>query len=241
VTRKRGENWTDHLRRLEDVQTRGKHPGVRYNVVFRLLNAADYGVPQVRQRVFVVGFRSDLEVDWHFPKPTHSREALLRDKWITGAYWKRHHTRTPKERVEVSPRLEVPLETQPWCTVRDAIQGLPEPRADRESSEFANHKLNPGARPYPGHTGSPLDEPAKTLKAGVHGVPGGENMLLRPDGSVRYFTVREAARLQSFPDAWRFEGAWSEAMRQLGNAVPVRLAEVVARSVADRLKSADAA
>lgn len=53
-------------------------------------------------------------------------------------------------------------------------------------------------------------------------------MLIRPDGSLRYFTVREAARLQTFPDKYRFQGSWSEAMRQLGNAVPVRLAETVA-------------
>ena len=61
-------------------------------------------------------------------------------------------------------------------------------------------------------------------------------MLRAPDGSVRYFTVREAARLQTFPDEWRFEGAWSEAMRQIGNAVPVRLAEVVASSIARQLQ-----
>jgi DNA (cytosine-5)-methyltransferase 1 len=119
--------------------------------------------------------------------------------------------------------------------VRDAIQGLPTPRADRESKEFSNHRLNPGAKAYPGHTGSPLDLPSKTLKAGVHGVPGGENMIAFEDGKVRYLTVREAARIQTFPDLWHFEGAWSEAMRQLGNAVPVGLAEVVAKSVAAKL------
>ena len=91
---------------------------------------------------------------------------------------------------------------------------------------------------YPGHTGSSLDEPAKTLKAGDHGVPGGENMLRRPDGSVRYFTVRESARLQTFPDKYVFPGSWTENMRQLGNAVPVTLATSVARSVADCLKKA---
>ena len=56
-------------------------------------------------------------------------------------------------------------------------------------------------------------------------------MLLRPDGSVRYFTVRESARLQTFPDTFRFHGSWTETMRQLGNAVPVNLAMMVARSV----------
>ena len=102
-----------------------------------------------------------------------------------------------------------------------------------------NHRLQAGARIYPGHTGSPLDLPAKTLKAGDHGVPGGENMLVRTDGSVRYFSVRESARLQTFPDGYELHGAWSEAMRQLGNAVPVTLAQVVASSVATHLLMAD--
>ena len=123
-----------------------------------------------------------------------------------------------------------------WITVRDAISDLPDPER-RPNSGVPNHVVNPGARSYPGHTGSPLDEPAKTLKAGDHGVPGGENMLARPDGSIRYFTVREAARLQTFPDDYVFQGAWSEAMRQLGNAVPVRLAETIARSVAATIEA----
>ena len=103
---------------------------------------------------------------------------------------------------------------------------------------FANHKLQGGARSYPGHTGSPLDEPAKTLKAGDHGVPGGENMLRTPSGSVRYFSIRESARLQTFPDDFVFHGSWTESMRQLGNAVPVALAEIVARSVKAKLEKA---
>jgi DNA (cytosine-5)-methyltransferase 1 len=80
--------------------------------------------------------------------------------------------------------------------------------------------------------------PAKTLKAGVHGVPGGENMLLNPDGSIRYFTVRESARLQAFPDQYELHGSWTEAMRQLGNAVPVELARVIAKDVATHLRKA---
>jgi DNA (cytosine-5)-methyltransferase 1 len=84
--------------------------------------------------------------------------------------------------------------------VRDAISDLPDPEL-HGSKLIANHKFQPGARVYVGHSGSELDEPAKTLKAGVHGVPGGENMLRLPNGSVRYFTVRECARLQGFPDA----------------------------------------
>jgi DNA (cytosine-5)-methyltransferase 1 len=71
-------------------------------------------------------------------------------------------------------------------------------------------------------------------------VPGGENALVRPDGTGRYFTVRESARLQTFPDSYVFAGSWSEAMRQLGNAVPVELARAVANSVARVLTTQDA-
>ena len=130
-------------------------------------------------------------------------------------------------------RQNEPMEHLPWQTVRDALIGLPDP--ERGQGPHLNHRYQAGARAYPGHTGSPLDLPAKTLKAGDHGVPGGENMMVKPDGSVRYFTARESARLQTFPDGYELHGAWSEIMRQLGNAVPVRLAQIVASSVAETL------
>jgi len=65
-------------------------------------------------------------------------------------------------------------------------------------------------------------------------------MLMRPDGSVRYFTIRESARLQTFPDNFAFRGSWSEAMRQLGNAVPVDLALLIANNVRDHLTTENA-
>lgn len=245
ILRKKDEMWREHCRRLEKHETSSRIPS-EYNVVSELLNAADYGVPQKRERVLIVGFRADLGVEWSFPEETHSDDALLESKWITGDYWDRHEI-AKKHRPKVEDRLAARLERirsgdlfadrlAPWLTVRDAIRDLPDPESF-PNNKIPNHRFNPGARSYPGHTGSPLDEPAKTLKAGDHGVPGGENMLTRPDGSLRYFTVREAARLQTFPDDYVFRGAWTEAMRQLGNAVPVRLAEVVANSVARTLLS----
>jgi DNA (cytosine-5)-methyltransferase 1 len=245
ITSKGDENWKGHLARLKSYHEKGKRHGLHYNLDFRCLNATDFGVPQRRERVFIVGFRSDLEMDWAFPTPTHSFDSLLRSKWITGEYWDRHKIAAkhrPKPRPSLSSRLErirawldAPTD-QPWISVRDAICDLPDPRRKDHSSRIPNHWLNPGARVYAGHTGSPLDEPAKVLKAGDHGVPGGENMLAYPNGEVRYFTVRECARLQTFPDNYVFMGSWTESMRQLGNAVPVQLAKVVALGVFDRLQ-----
>ena len=57
---------------------------------------------------------------------------------------------------------------------------------------------------------------------------------------MRYLTVREAARIQTFPDGYHFHGSWTETMRQLGNAVPVMLGRVVAASVAESLIGARA-
>jgi DNA (cytosine-5)-methyltransferase 1 len=238
MARRADEKWEEHHRRLMVTRESGATP--EYAVAHKVLNAADYGVPQSRARVFVVGFRADQEVKWRFPEPSHSRDALLRDQWITGTYWERYRLARPDTPSDVAAqldrlaRLELPF-TAPWRTTRDAIADLPEPSPDSDPLGILNHRFIPGARSYPGHTGSVLDWPAKTLKAGGHGVPGGENMLALPDGSVRYFTVRESARLQTFPDSWRFEGAWGEIMRQLGNAVPLELAQVIAGAVAERL------
>lgn len=238
---KKNEEWLAHLARLEDHYTRGKEKGLRYRVVMRVLNAANYGVPQRRERVFLVGFRSDTGIEWHFPKPTYSRDALAWSQWRDGTYWDRHKVSRRNRAVDPAAearasKLEERPEEDPWQTVRDAIFDLPDPESPVRSSNFHDHRYQPGARSYPGHTGSPLDEPAKTLKAGVHGVPGGENMLRKPDGSVRYFTIRESARLQTFPDDMVFHGSWSETMRQLGNAVPCTLARTVALAVKNRLE-----
>lgn len=240
------ETWLDHFRRLQSEHTTVRHD-LQYNVTTTLVNAADFGVPQQRHRVFIVGFRSDVEAEWSFPEATHSREALLVDKWVTGNYWDRHEV-AKRQRIadtQLSPtRLRLALERgeigahRPWRTVRDAISDLPTPTRGG-SKVHLNHFLQSGARSYPGHTGSPVDLPAKTLKAGDHGVPGGENMLRRPDGSIRYFSIREAARLQTFPDRYEFHGSWTEAMRQLGNAVPVVLGQKVMGSVAEHLALAD--
>jgi DNA (cytosine-5)-methyltransferase 1 len=233
------EKWLEHFNRLEQHHTSGSRSGLNYRVVTHLVNAANYGVPQRRERVFFVGFREDLGVSWHFPRPTHSQDALFWDQ-LWGRYWDRHRV-AHADRSLSSFSLKRPSlagaepETLPWRTVRDALQDIPDPAMNSAPDEFLNHRFQPGARAYAGHTGSPMDMPAKTLKAGVHGVPGGENMLLRGNGSVRYFTVRESARLQTFPDDFLFQGSWSEAMRQLGNAVPVTLARVVGEDVARHL------
>lgn len=244
ITARPDEDWSEHHARLEQHHMSGSREGLNYRLVTRLLNAANHGVPQKRERVLFVGFREDLDLEWSFPVETHSAEALLWEQYRDWSYWDRHKV-ARKDRpenevlVQRASRMDAKPTTAPWKTVRDAIADLPDPEYSPDKAQkVSNHRFQTGARSYTGHTGSPLDEPAKTLKAGVHGVPGGENMLLKPTGEVRYFTVRESARLQTFPDDYVFHGSWSETMRQLGNAVPVRLAEMVGKDVARRLRFA---
>lgn len=227
------ETWFDHFQRLQKAKTSSPQScgELTYNVIPTLVNAADYGVPQRRDRVFIVGFRSDLHVTWSFPEPTHSLEALKWSQRPKGSYWDRHELRAAEN--AVAPQRPE-NDRLPWRTVRDALSGLPEP-TELGSPCCFNHQLKKGARVYKGHTGSVLDLPSKALKAGVHGVPGGENMLITDEGLPRYYTVREAARIQTFPDGYKLDGSWSEAMRQLGNAVPALLAQKVAASIAQAL------
>jgi DNA (cytosine-5)-methyltransferase 1 len=232
--------WEINLQRLQRLHSAKEEKGVlRYKVAIHLADAADYGVPQRRHRVFFVGFRSDIHAEWCFPKPTHSALALHQAKFETGDYWAEHQLES-FDQEELAHEQGLALEAQPslfptskrWRTVRDALVGLPHPK---NSTDIRNHQYQPGAKAYPGHTGSPLDEPSKALKAGDHGVPGGENMMRHANGKVRYFSVREAARIQTFPDDYYFPGSWTESLRQLGNAVPVDLGRVVAQSVARSL------
>jgi DNA (cytosine-5)-methyltransferase 1 len=219
------ENFSSYFK---TIITKLAGAGDGYDVSHIKVNAADYGAAQQRHRVIVAGLCRSLGPIPEFPAPSHSRERLLWDQWVTGEYWALHGVVAPSEDerltssdralVERLRRNGIAPQTKPWRTVRDAVCDLGAPNG------VGGHVLRPGARAYAKHSGSPLDVPGKTLKAGTHGVPGGENMLRDDDGSVRYFTIREAARLQGLPDHFEFPGTWSESMRQLGNAVPTELA-----------------
>lgn len=221
------DDWQSHLNELRKT-SKGSHKGTTYNVTYKLINAADYGVPQIRERVIIVGIRSDLNKEWEFPAPTHSQDRLLWEQYVTGDYWKEHSLVSLKDE-PLAERLRkrygmFPPTGKRWVTVRDALKNVPQPY---ESHKIVDHIFKDGARTYPGHTGSYIDLPSKTIKAGAHGVPGGENMIRYEDESVRYLTVHEGKLLQTFPSDFLVTGAWGEAMRQIGNAVPVLLAKQI--------------
>lgn len=237
-------SWRNHLHELRNL-SKLSYIRKKYHVDFKLINAADYGVPQARERVFIIGTRTDILLPWSFPIETHSEDRLLWDMYVTGDYWERHKLlkiaqmdfndslREKINRIKIKYGFFRP-ESLPWKTIRDALCDTPDPQSEHG---IIDHVFRDGARTYLGHTGSDYDWPSKTIKAGGHGVPGGENMIRFNDGSVRYLTVFEAKRIQTFPDDFVIKGTWGEAMRQIGNAVPVLLAEKMGAYLARQLKN----
>ena len=244
-------NWIEHrLRHVEASASPAEETPVAqlhrlsgaqidYRTTVTVVNAADFGAHQVRYRVLLAGIRADLGAELNPLQRTHSLDALIWDQWVTGDYWRRHGLVMPADR-SIPNRMRhgvsrmraqmIPPPERSWRTLRDAIGDLGEPDGRN------HHGFQGGARTYPGHTGSPLDMPAKALKAGDHGVPGGENMAILDDGSVRYFTLRESARLVGLPDDYRFCRSWTETMRCLGNAVPTELGEAAGRWIRGTLE-----
>ncbi|MFE9555431.1 DNA cytosine methyltransferase [Streptomyces sp. NPDC006703] len=279
VERQENVSWSQHDEELKRRMTdESIPPEQRYKVRYLEVNAANYGVPQIRRRVIIVAFRSDLkkvDIDAFvasMKEGDYSEDALIRsmlgDGENEGEYWQRHPDvpNHVKERVLKRLPMTPPLDDgkKPWRTLRDAIAGvcadgkaLPEitddllDRTEHNLGGFTDHIGWPDARIYDGHTPNELDRPAKTVKAGVHGVPGGESVMeldkrvrdkTSPDGwryKHRYMTVRETARVMTFPDDWVLKGPRGEQMRQLGNAVPVLLGEVFAKAVATALDKAE--
>ena len=138
--------------------------------------------------------------------------------------------------------IKAPPEKSDVVTVRQAIPGT----HWREAAEahFVSQKMSSYISRYEQASGcrTPrdlhLDKPARTLTARNLSGDTGDMMRLRlPDGRRRTLTVKEAARLQSFPDWFKFEGSRRSKLEQIGNAVPPLLALAVARSVTEQLEN----
>lgn len=227
------ELWNEHHARINKTRALPI-----YRVYQEEVDAADLGVAQSRKRVFIIGIRADVPGadTWQALDMTHSRDALLHDQYVTGTYWQRHglpQQEAPVRLANTVKRLKAigAPGDQPWLTLRDLLTRIPAPGHSAEVPLWPDHRFIPGARTYAKHNGSPLDMPSKTIKAGVHGVAGGEAMLRELDGTARYLTVREAAMVQGFPQDYEFPGPRSRVMGVIGNAVATRVATTLGRAL----------
>ena len=167
--------------------------GSGYNVRHCLVNAADYGVPQTRVRLLILGTRSD-QPDIHCfpPAPTHAR-----------------------------PDLAEMLGVPPWQSVGDALAHFPEPEGDEGIPNHSRSLYKLTFNGHLGHRFVDPQRPAPTVTA--RGDERGGVVVLHHPGNRRRMTARELAAVQSFPDTFVFVGTKTSAYRQIANAVPPRL------------------
>lgn len=189
---------------------------IGYDVTYKVLNSLDYGVAQKRHRVFIIGIRKDIKYkEFEFPKK-HKKHLTLRDVLedvpdsVCGTYNEN--------------KKEVLKYVSPGGCWRD----LP----DDIAKEYMKSTYYMGG----GRTGIARrlswDEPGLTVLCSPAQK---QTERCHPD-ELRPFSIRENARIQSFPDDWIFKGSLSEQYKQIGNAVPVNLAKEVGLSIKEYLK-----
>jgi DNA (cytosine-5)-methyltransferase 1 len=172
---------------------------MNYIVEYKLLHAVQHGVPQNRERMFVVGHRGHFS----FPKPQPDRISAGQ---------------------AIGDLLNQQREDAKYLT----------PSMDRYVAKY--EKASSCITPRDLH----LDRPARTVTCrNLAGATGDMQRVALPDGRRRRLTVREGARLQSFPDWFEFEGKEASCFKQIGNAVPPMLAYAVAGAMRDYLDSSE--
>lgn len=197
---------------------------IGYNVVpFKVLKAINYRVPQKRERLILVGVRKDINAKYEYPKP-HHKIYNLKDALKKGELFDTHVPSSPG--VKYPPSKKAVLDLVPpkgyWRDLPLEIQ-----------KEFMGGSFHLGG----GKTGIARrigwDEPCLTLTCS----PAQKQTERCHPEETRPFTVREYARIQTFPDNWVFEGSIAQQYKQIGNAVPVNLGQEVGYSVVDFLNN----
>ncbi len=189
-----------------------------YVVTWNILKANNYGVAQKRERVVIIGVRSDIEVKYRLPKE-YEYKPVLKDALKD----------VPESSGAVYPlkKKEVLKLVPPGGYWRD----LPE--------EIAKDYMGKSYFSGGGRTGMARriswDEPSLTLTCSPAQK---QTERCHPD-ETRPFTVREYARIQSFPDEWKFAGSMGQQYKQIGNAVPVEFAKAIGLSIIDVLNKAE--
>lgn len=181
-----------------------------YRITWHLVKANDYNVAQKRERVIIVGIRNDYDVEYMLPKP-YEYKPVLRDAL-------KNVPKSIGEQYPLKKRKVLEL-VPPGGYWRD----LPEEIA----KEYMGKSFYSGG----GRTGMARriswDEPCLTLTCSPAQK---QTERCHPD-ETRPFTVREYARIQSFPDEWEFAGSMGQQYKQIGNAVPVELAKAIGLSI----------
>ena len=191
---------------------------IGYNVVpVQVLKAVNYRVPQKRERLILVGIRKDIELQYEYPKPYKKvynlRDALKKGELFDSIVPKSLGANYPKSKIEV---LDLVPQKGYWRDLPLRIQ---------KKFMGGSFYLSGGKTGIARRIG--WDEPCLTLTCSPAQK---QTERCHPD-ETRPFTVREYARIQTFPDDWKFEGSIAQQYKQIGNAVPVNLGKEVGYSI----------
>ena len=191
---------------------------IGYNVVpVQVLKAVNYRVPQKRERLILVGIRKDIELQYEYPKPFKKvynlRDALKKGELFDSIVPKSFGANYPKSKIEV---LDLVPQKGYWRDLPLRIQ---------KKFMGGSFYLSGGKTGIARRIG--WDEPCLTLTCSPAQK---QTERCHPD-ETRPFTVREYARIQTFPDDWKFEGSIAQQYKQIGNAVPVNLGKEVGYSI----------
>lgn len=187
-----------------------------YNCQYQILNACDYGVPQTRERVFIVGFRKDINTKFKFPEPVKEKAYL--DKVIDGL-----EDAVPYEK---GIKQKTKLPNNEYLT--GSFSTIFMSRNRRRDIDEHSFTIQAGGRHAPIH---PLSPPMKKVDTDKFVFEGDYN-------EVRRLSVRECARVQTFPDDFIFYYSnVNDGYKMIGNAVPVELAYHIAVQIKKSFES----
>jgi DNA (cytosine-5)-methyltransferase 1 len=219
-----------HIKEFEKIILKFKSIGFR--TTYNLIDSRNYGVPQERKRVIIVGYHEKIGKTFKFPSPTHSK--------------------TPSINIDG-------IKTEKWLTIRDAIGDLPlavpakTKNHAKENLKAPNHEYMIGG--FSSHYLSrnrrrSWEETSYTIQAGGRHAPlhpGSSEMRFKEkdkfefvdkDPHVKRLSIRECARIQTFPDSFIFYyNNVADGYKMVGNAVPVKLATAIANKIKDDLFS----
>ncbi|MCY8151105.1 DNA cytosine methyltransferase [Bacillus paralicheniformis] len=193
-----------------------------YNIKYRLLNAADYGVPQTRERVFFVGVRKDLNTDYEFPEPTHSKTGVNgKERWVTFGdllnttnFSEHNFVKYTPERLKymkLIPQGGGNWRDLPESIVKEAMGG---------AYKSGGGKVGFFRRLW-------TDRPAPTVLTS----PNQKSTNLGHPFEDRPLSVEEYLAIQGFPLDYKVSGSIAKQYIQIGNAVPTHLAKVLGDSI----------
>lgn len=222
--------------------------GFGYNIVKKTLNAVDFGVPENRERVFIVGIRNDLDIKWEYPSPKDSNKLTIKEAisdlpQVGESENVSQYVLPPQNSYQELMRHNTKEITHHYCgeygeKIRTVIKNVKQGEGKNDFNKLVEsgkidqkYKLTSG---YANTYGRLIENHPCTTITNNMTTPSGLRCIHYAQN--RALTPREGARIQSFPDWFQFEGDKGNVTTQIGNAVPPLLAIALAKQIDSALK-----